>query len=90
MNTKEYLEYQEKCGFKPGDKVLLERGAADYERGWFNSWEPQMSDNIGKTGTVEELGGERGVYIIFPGEEYSLAYPAFCLKTIDETVEASQ
>jgi hypothetical protein len=82
--TKEYLEYQEKCSFKIGDKVLLESIAGDFQDGWDNTFEEEMKEALGKTGTVEGVYGGRGVGVVFDegdgGVDYS--YPAFCLKKI--------
>jgi len=62
---------------RKGQKVLVLREARDHEKGWDNSWEPEMDASVGKVFSVREDNRMKGVRIV--DEEYLLSYPHFVL-----------
>lgn len=79
----EYIDeyYQESLdyGLRAGDIVICTRSARDEERGWPNSWVPNMDKLIGKECTIGYIT-EMGEVII--EELATYAFPFFVFEKI--------
>lgn len=80
MNIQEaYKVMQENCGIEVGDKVRILRKAKSYESGWGNTWETQMSDQVGKTDRVVDIK-PWGIRLKTAGYDY----PFFVLELVEK------
>ena len=59
---------------KPGDRVRVMRQIKRHADGWQNSWEPEMTRNIGKVFTIKRADGPSGVLFEEPSSGHR--YPA--------------
>ena len=59
---------------KPGDRVRVMRQIERHADGWQNSWEPEMTRNIGKVFTIKRADGPSGVLFEEPSSGHR--YPA--------------
>ena len=59
---------------KPGDRVRVMRQIERHADGWQNSWEPEMTRNIGKVFTIKWADGPSGVLFEEPSSGHR--YPA--------------
>ena len=77
--TKEekYVRDQMKCGIKVGDRVRVLRKAKDYEKGWGDSWIPEMDKSVSKTLKVEREDDRYGFQL-----SNGCYYPFFVLEKI--------
>ena len=80
------LSHAESLGPKPGDRFRVVMKAADYERGWDNTWPARMDDYVGRTMTVKSADSKRGVYF---KESGMYAFPAFVLELVARSKEQS-
>ena len=72
----DYIDRQNKCGIKEGDRVRVIRSASDNENGWDCTWANAMDECIGEEFIVLKDRGESGfrldttemlgVYYVFP------------------------
>jgi hypothetical protein len=76
-----YLEMQNSCGIKKGDKVRILRKAESYELGWDCNWVEEMDCYIGKSGEVSDTGSY-GIGVSFVAANY--AFPFFVLEKVEE------
>lgn len=83
---KSYLERQNECGIKVGDKVKVVRNAADYEDGWDNEWIPIMNAAVGNEYKVIANNGELGFTLDL---DSSYDFPYFALSKVAEKPEPS-
>lgn len=83
---KSYLERQNECGIKVGDKVKVIRKSEDYEDGWENTWETVMDDAVGNEYEVIGVHGINGITINF---DLGLNFPYFVLSKVVEKPEPS-
>jgi len=81
-----HAESLEHKGIKPGDRLRVVMKAADYERGWDNTWPARMDDYVGRTMTVKRVNSKRGVYF---KESGIYAFPAFVLEVVARAKEQS-
>ena len=77
---KQYIKEESKCGINEGDEVKILRAADDYERGWNNTFEPEMVDFVGSVLRVMEVGNKEGYGIRLAGGD---SYPYFCLGLVE-------
>lgn len=83
---KSYLERQNECGIKVGDKVKVVRNAADYEDGWDNEWIPIMNAAVGNEYKVISNNGELGFTLDL---DSNYDFPYFVLSKVVEKTEPS-
>jgi hypothetical protein len=77
---KKYLECQNNCGLKVGDKVFIKEDDRGWKYGWEeeweNCWDEWMDLTIGCTGIIKGIFGSAGVQVIVeevPWEDFG--YP---------------
>lgn len=72
--------------FKIGDKVKLVRKAKTHENGWENSWEKEMDQFVGQTGTVVRSWDSltRNIDVKFDSSEEQYGYPDFVLEKVQD------
>jgi len=81
-----YIERQNKCGIKEGDKVRVIRKVSDMADGWQCTWEPRMDDCVGKEFIVLKDRGEVGFRLdTLEMCEFFYAFPYFVLELVTET-----
>jgi hypothetical protein len=70
--------------FKVGDRVRITRIAKSRERGWQNSWTPEMDATVGQIGTVIDISAafRHDVDVNVPGTDGTLGYPDFVLRLV--------
>lgn len=74
-----------RLNLRKGDKVKLIAAARTLERGWENSWVPDMDSYVGQVGTAVGRGSDTGIPVVFSeGESACFFYPAFYLEKIKE------
>ena len=83
---KSYLERQNECGIKVGDKVKVVRNAANYEDGWCNVWTPKMDAAVGNEYKVISNNGELGFTLDL---DSNYDFPYFVLSKVVEKPEPS-
>lgn len=83
---KSYLERQNECGIKVGDKVKVVRKAENHEDGWGNMWIPLMDPAVGNEYEVIGVHGISGITINF---YLGLTFPYFVLSKVVEKSEPS-
>lgn len=82
--NKAYLQLQNACSIKVGDKVKVLRKATSDEMGWPNSWaEKYMDATVGLEGVVEDVD-DNGIQVKFAGVDM-WRYPFFVLERIGPT-----
>jgi len=81
----EYIEKERKSGIKPGDIVRVTRRANDYDGGWLNTWEKEMSEMIGEELKVSRIA-DHGLGISLYLEGFGIfCFPYFVLEKIGES-----
>lgn len=55
MSRGSYIRKEHESGILPGDLVLVTRKASTYEKGWLNSWTPQMDKFVGEVCEVKRV-----------------------------------
>lgn len=82
---KTYIERQNECGIKVGDKVKVIRKAEDNEDGWGEVWTPRMDAAVGNEYKVTDNKGIDGFSIGFRGADFTVPY--FVLSKVVEKPE---
>lgn len=75
---KTYIERQNECGLKVGDKVKVVRTALSKENGWGNAWVTDMDESVNKEFTIRKIS-EDGIRFV---EDDYFAYPYFILEKV--------
>lgn len=79
---KKYVEDQNKCGLKVGDRVKVVRKEESYEGGWRNMWVTSMDNYIGRTFEVLQIAGAHGIGLCDEG--LFNCFPYFCLEKVED------
>jgi len=90
-SNEDYAKAQNACGLCVGDNVMVVRRAHAGERGWADSWIPDMDERLFDRGTVPALDPVRGVRVEFLAPDNPLTgsvawnFPFFALAKIVKT-----
>lgn len=79
----QYLRESKEFGLRPGDRVKCVRTAKRRERGWPNTWTPEMNAAVGKEFTVQDVDGTGQVYLDWGANSW-LGWPFFVFERVIE------
>lgn len=77
-----YIEAQNKCGLKVGDRVRIYRICLTEENDWSDAWVGQMDSWVGRNGQITEDKGKRGFRVSMECESRQWNFPYFVLQPL--------